>query len=411
MDTIVGVIRLAWRNLRRNRKRTVLTITGLGVALIVMVMMDGLFSGITRQTIDNMIHQEQAHVRMFAAGYLDEELPGLDFLIEDADSLAARIRELSDDPVTVRMQMPATLIKGGEEVILKLRGLDVARDSRVFETLSRVEKGEGLDGTPGQALIGAKLAGDLDLGLQDRFTVLLRSAPGAMNSRRLTVTGIIRTAHPDFDARSVIISLEDARALALAPQAGTEIAMLAGHERHADDLRDRLKRAIPGYDWETWREGAENFLPMMRVKRVGTSVFIMVLALVAMIAIMNTMTMAVHERTREIGSLRAMGFTRGRILWLFLAEGLLVGLIAAVIGVVVGGGLTLWLSETGITMSQYDDVDLGMAISSTMYPALTWTTVLGTFVFGVVLGAVASWRAAWHASRGQVVRALREGML
>jgi putative ABC transport system permease protein len=370
-----------------------------------------LFTGLTRQTIDNMIMQEQAHVRLFAPGYLDEEMPGLDFLIDNADSLAAELRAATGNPATVRMQMPGTMIVGREEAIVTVRGFDLETDQDVFKTLDMVMLGSNLDGTQGGALIGRKLAKDLSLRPGDRFTVLLKSAPGALNSQRLTVKGVINTSHPDFDSRSVIISLEDARTLALASGKATEIALLADKMNKADELRARLKQDFPGYEWKTWQDDSRDLVELMKVKRIGSGMFIIVLALVALVAIMNTMTMAVHERSREIGALRAMGFTRSRILWLFLTEGLLIGLISAIIGIIIGGGVTYWTSKVGITFANYEDIDFGMAISSTMYPALTLKSVATTFIFGVLVGAVSSWRAAWYAAHGHVVRALREGML
>ncbi|MFH0883421.1 MAG: FtsX-like permease family protein [bacterium] len=411
MYTILNTIRLAWRNLLRNRKRTLLSASGLAVALIIMVILNGLYDGITRQTLDNMIREEQAHVRMFAEGYLEEVMPGLDYLLTDVDSLAQRVAGLSGAITTARMQMPATFISNGEETILTVRGLNLKTDRNVFRTLDHLVAGQNLDGKEGEALIGRRLAKEFSLKLDDSFIVLLKSAPGAMNSLRLKVHGIIDTGHPDFDGNSVIISLKDAQTLALADSAATEIAILGKRESNANRLRNSLKASMPGYDWQTWEEGAEDFMPMIRMKRAGSWIMVLILALVAMVAITNTMTMAVHERTREIGSLRAMGYTSHRILWLFLTEGLLIGLIAGVAAVVVGGGVTLWLSKVGISLAAYDDIDFGMAISTAMYPALSLWSILGTFIFGVLLGALSSWRAAWYAAHGQVVRALREGML
>jgi len=411
MYTLLNSIRLAWRNLQRNRKRTILSTSGLAISLIILVIISGLYDGITRQTLDNMIREEQAHVRMFASGFLEEDLPGLDFLLDDVASLEQQVAEASGAKTTVRLQMPATFIFGGEEAILMVRGLDLATDRDVFMTLDQVVAGENLDGTSGQALVGRRLAKEYNMKLNDSFTILLRSSPGALNSMRLRVHGILDTGHPDFDVNSVVISLQDAQKLALAENQATEIAILGKQEKKAGEMRDALAAQFPGYDWETWLEGAEDFMPIIRMKRAGSWIMITVLALVAMVAIMNTMTMAVHERTREIGSLRAMGFSSSRILWTFVLEGFLIGLIAGVLAIVVGGGVTIWLSKVGISLAAYDDIDFGMAISTAMYPALTWSNVIGTFLFGVLLGTVSSWRAAWRASHGQVVRALREGML
>jgi len=411
MYTILNAIRLAWRNLLRNRKRTLLSTSGLAVALIILVITDGLFDGIIRQTFDNMIREEQAHVRMFAKGYLEEDIPGLDYLLTNVDSLAQRVTELSGAKTTVRMKMPATFISNGEETLLTVRGLDLATDQNVFRTLDHLVVGQNLDGRSGEALVGRRLAKEFSLKLNDSFTVLRKSAPGAMNSLRLRVHGIIDTGHPDFDNNSVIISLKDAQSLALVKNAATEIAILGKRETDANRLRKTLRTEMPGYDWETWEEGAEDFMPMMRMKRAGSAIFIIILALVAMVAITNTMTMAVHERTREIGSLRAMGYSIRRILWMFLLEGLLIGFMAGAAAVIVGGGVTLWLSKVGISLAAYDDIDFGMAISKAMYPALTLGNILATFVFGIIIGGLASWQAAWRAAHGQVVRALREGML
>jgi len=411
MRNIRIAMRLALRNLKRNRKRTALTTTGMSIGLVVMMMSLGMMDGITRQSVQSMVDYDIAHVRGYTKGYMDQDVPSLDYIIQNADQLRDEVSSQKGITSTLRFSIPGKLIYGSEEAFMNIVGLDLVHESEVFKTLESLIEGEVINGSGPGVMIGKKLAKSFELNIGDRVTLLARSAPGAFNTLRLPIKGILYTGHSLIDANSVFISMDEARNLAIVDDGATEIDVLSRSEKYAEKLAGELRQKYPEYEWQTWKEAASGFLTHMQFKKFAQGIIIAILALVAAVAVANTMVMAVHERTMEIGALRAMGFEKGMISRMFLFEGLFIGLIAGIIGVSIGSSLVLYLGNVGISLAAYEDIDIGYPIANAMYPMLTFASVMYAFMFGLFMTTIASWGAARKAAKGEVVRALREGML
>ncbi|GBE29521.1 ABC transporter permease YtrF precursor [bacterium BMS3Bbin04] len=411
MRTTLIAMRLAIRNLRRHKRRTTLTVTGLTLGLIVMIVAYAMLDGLTDQGLDSFVLYETAHLRGYPPGYLDDDIyRSLDRLFDNADSLSQSIADELGVQTTVRLNIPGQLIVGREEAFVEIVGVDPIRDRDVFATLDKISDGEGFGAVEGM-LIGRKLAKDMGLAVGDRATIFARSAPGAYNSRRLPVIGILSTGNPKVDGMSVYLTLTDAQQLALVENAANELAVLSGRRKDTDRLRETLLENGSDLEWQTWEEAAGGFLFMMQFRRITFGVIVLILAMIAAVAVSNTMIMAVHERTREIGALRAMGFERSMIGHLFLFEGISIGLISGFAAIIIGGLVVLWLNNVGISIAAYDDIQTGLPISTAFYPSLHLANLVSALIFGLALTALASLAAVNRAQRGEVVRALREGQL
>ena len=405
-------LRLAWRNLNRNRRRTLLTSSALTIGLVVLIIDLGLLDGIDLQSINNLVAYDVAHVKAFAPGYMDEELPGLDHTLSNVDSLLALLDgEQKVVAATPRLEISGVLIHSGEETFIRVVGVDPVRDLTVFGTLQAVVEGRTIQDDTPVALIGDRLASDIGLRVGDIITLLVRSAPGALNTRTLPVAGILSSGHPKVDQFAVYIPLSLAREMAILPDAATEIAIRSDRLEDSERTALLLARTVPGLDWRAWGDLAGDFIRLSRLKRMGQGIIIGVLALMAAVGIANTRIMAVHERTREIGTLRAFGFSAGMVGRIFLCEGLLIGLIAGSAAVVIGVAVVGYLGVHGISLAAYGDMDIGYPVRDAIYPVVNAGSVITSFLFGLVVSLLASWGASRRAARGQVVRALREGAL
>ncbi len=405
-------LRLAWRNLRRNRRRTALTSSALCFGLIILVLSIATLDGTDQQSINNLVKYDVAHVKAFAPGYLDEELPNLENTIANADSI---LNILSSEnqvmAACARLEMSGVAIYRGEETFTRIIGLDPEIDRTVFETLAAVTEGESLSDNTPLALIGDRMSKDMGAGVGDHITLLMRSAPGAINTRTLLVTGILSTGHPKVDQFAVYIPLKVARELALLPGGATEIAVRTDGLENSQQVSVQLAQIMPAQDWRDWKYLARDFMQFARMKRTGQSIIISIFVIMAAVGIANTMVIAIHERIREIGTLRAMGFRPNQVGRIFIFEGLLIGAIAGSIALIIGASIVSYLSVHGISLARYEDMDIGYPVRDAIYPVLSFGTLFFAFAFGIIVSVVASWSSARRAARGEVVKALREGML
>jgi len=406
------LLHLAWRNLRRNKRRTLLTSIALTIGLIALINSRGMLNGIDQQSLQNLIDYDVAYGKGFAKGYLDTDFPGLDYTFQGADSLARCLSLIKDvTAATPRLEMTGMLIYKGNELPVKVVGVDPLRDKEVFKTLSAVVDGQSLTSDNSAVLVGDLLAGDMSLAVGDMVTVLVRSAPGALNPKFLPVSGIIASGHPKVDQFSVFLPLSTAREMALLPDSATEIAIQNANIRYADRIIKKLRSAYPELEWHTWDDLARDFLAYARLKRMGSGIVISIFALLAAVGVANTMAMAVHERTREIGTLRAMGFSSSQIGKIFIYEGLLIGVISGTFAVIIGSTTISILGIHGISLAMWGDMDIGYPVRDAIYPTIKVSSLIWSFIFGIAISLLASWGAARRAASGEVVRALREGIL
>ena len=405
-------LRLAKRNLRRNKRRTLLTASALTIGLTVLIISRGLLDGIDRQSIRNLILYETSYIKGFTKGWLDEDFPNLDYVIPASDSLLGLVRGLDGVSGAVeRLEISGMLIKCGEEIFVRIIGVDPVHDRDVFQTLDAISIGETISSDQPVVLVGDRLAGDIKLETGEMITLLVRSAPGALNPRQLVIGGLVSTGNPEVDQLTVYIPFSLAREMSLLPDSATEIDIRLTRLGDVDKVAERLAAVHPEYDWRSWRYLADDFIQLARLKRTGSGIMIAIITLVAAVGLANTMVMAVHERTREIGALRAMGFSRGMINAVFLWEGCLIGIMSGFAALVVGTSVVYYLSIHGISLEAYRGMDIGYPVQDAIYAMVKVSTLVQAFIFGIILSILASWSAARRAARGEVVRALREGML
>ena len=150
-------LRLAKRNLQRNKRRTILTASALAIGLTVLICSRGMLDGIDRQSINNLIHYELSYIKGFAPGWMDEEIPDLDYVIPASDTLLDRVKRIDGVVAAVeRLEMNGILIKGSEEVFVRIIGVDPKRDLSVFKTLDAIGEGQTLSSNKHVALVGSR---------------------------------------------------------------------------------------------------------------------------------------------------------------------------------------------------------------------------------------------------------------
>ncbi|MBZ0263852.1 FtsX-like permease family protein [bacterium] len=406
------LLRLSLRNLTRHKRRTIFTSLTLCIGLSMLIVSMGFLDGADRQSFDNLIYYQTAHGKAMMEGAFEDEFVSLDYAFQDADKIVENVRIQSGIlAATARLRSNGMLISGTQEIPVIVEGIDLEFDSGVFKTLDAIVAGETLEPGTSGALMGEMLARDMEMQPGDIFTLLVRSAPGALNPIQLKLDGIVATGNPAIDRMNVFLPLHLAREMFILPDGATEIAYKVNNEKKVPEITEQLQDELPALNWYTWRELSADFIGFADLKRIGSGIMLSIFVIMAAVGIGNTMIMAIHERAREIGTLRALGFTPSSINKLFLLEGAYIGIIGGFIAVILGSIVVLLFQKYGMSLEQYGDMDIGYPIRDRLYAFWTLKSVLGAFIFGILLSLIASYGAARRAARGQVVRALREGML
>ena len=409
-----SLLKLAYRNVFRNKKRSIITLVGISVGLMAMVFGQGFMVGIGKQSEMNLIENETSHLKIFAEGYRDEQenLP-LDISIESPEKLASEIEQIAHvQHATHRITLAVVLNNGINDYPCIGIGITPERDEQVFNIKDAiVEGGQYLKDGDEKMLIGSKLAEIFEVKAGDYLTVITRTLYDALDAWELEIGGIINTGNPNIDNAVIYLPLSLVQQSLEMSGKATEIAVKIDDMKYLEqvsgDILNKLGKGGIKSEVSKWDELAEDFIAIHKAKKSGTGLIIGIIVIVAAVGIANTMLMAAFERTREIGVLMALGMKSREIAWLFLLEGAILGLCGAFIGCLLGGGLTYYFEIYGWDISVYGDMDVGYPVKNYMYADLSLPIIIYTVIFGLAVSILASLYPARKAAKLEPTEALR----
>ena len=409
-----ATLRLGWRNLARNRRRTWITATTVAFAVLLLQLSLSFMTGIEQQSFDNLINYQTAHAKLFAEGYFAnrDELP-LDYPITDLEALQDAIRGVDGIAATTpRLTFSAQLSNGVDQLPCLGTGIQVAgSDTDVFRLPQAVVEGTYLQPDEEGLLLGSGLATFFGVSPGDWLTVLAKTQAGAYEALDLPIVGLLGTGNPLIDQNSFLLPLQTARYMLDMEDAATEVAVRFDATAREPATLQRLQGAtenLDGLETKGWRDIEEDFMALVEVKRTGRGIFLGIFIIMAIVGVTNTILMASFERTREIGMLMAIGLRGAGIRRLFLAEGALTGLLGGAIGSAIAMIFIAYWATVGLDLTaMYGDMDIGYPVAGILYAAFSIKSIVISWLLIGVLAALAALYPAARASRQKPVEALR----
>jgi len=412
---VLKVLKLAARNLARYQRRTLLTtlLIVLGVlAVLLFVSVSGSFKRlIVGQITDSMLGHVEVHRRGYVAS-----IDNLPLNLNMKPAMAAKVDDAlkkmdSVEAWSPRLKFGAMFSNFTETTSIRLNGVDPAREAATCPLMLK----RFLQGTPdgglverGKVLIPDILATGMKIKVGDTVVLVATNLDGSVNGKTFVVQGVLDSVTGP-GGRDGYINIDDARELLrLAEPEVSEIAIRLKNPQKfaaaAAAIRQALagvtdKQGRPALEVHTW----DQLTPFASIASMIDllTLFIKVMLIgIVLISIMNVMVMAVYERIREIGTIAAIGTQPGRILALFMTEGLLLGVVGAVIGAA--------LSLAGIYVLNVVHVSFAFARQQfTLAPTISIGDILIVSVTVIVVAVLASLQPAWKASRMDPITALR----
>lgn len=410
---MAALLRIAWRNIWRQRRRSAITIGAIafGVAMCMgfICVDDGMFADIYRMMVRERIGHVQVHAPDWPAQRAIYET-----LEMDEELLAMLDEQPATAAVTSRLFGFALLGVGEKSSGVQLTGVHPSREDAVTGVAAKVTPGRWLAADASREIVlGAGLAEKLKAELNDEVVAVTQAADGSLGNELYTLVGVARSGNVAADQAGAWLHMDDLQELLVLPGQAHELALVGQEDGDFEQLADSTRRWMDAGApllVRTWKEVDPMTGKMLDMQDAATWILLVIVFSVAALGIMNTMLMAVFERTAELGVLQALGMRPGQVVALVMLETLLLSAVGVLVGGLLGGGLDLWLVQVGIDLGSWaEGMNFsGMHWEPVLRGAFRWEGVVATVVVVLVVAAIASIWPALRAARLRPVEAMRE---
>ena len=410
--------KIALRNIRRNKRRSLLSATAITIAAFAIVFLFGFLAGMLNDMESNLWTYMTGAVRVRHSDFDKyERLNPLHLAIPNYEDL---LEEIQADPavtaVSPRINFPGRLPVGGIGSDKKINVLGLGVDFSTEASYQDYQQTLALGRLPRmgtrEALVGRVLADKIDAGLGDKFTVLSQSGSRGSNAYTFTIVGILALPLSGLEAVMVQAPLDTVQRFLWLPDQVQEILIkidptIDSPKKLAARLGDTLESTVPLNVWD-YKE-VNGMASMMDLASRMYDIIAVIFFLLASTVIVNTTIMVIFERMKEIGTLGAMGMTGKQLLRLFFLEALFISMAGAIVGILGGSALTGYLGKVGFSAmaDAMRGMDTVMGLSSTIYPVLNFKSTIGVFLYSLAVTGVATWWPSRRAAKITPVEALR----
>ena len=387
------IVRLAWRSIWRNRRRTLITIISIGFGLACTVFFIAIGEGVYTQLIDQVVRMQAGHITMENPSY--REAPAIDLWLKAPESLRFQIEKLPQVERTKLIIMGQGIARSGSgDVSATLMGIEPSVELDTSPLVRHIVEGRYLDDQDGPwVVIGSDLAKRLKLEVGKKMVLTTNDAAGNLVDVLCRVRGIFQTGSVELDGYFIQSSIDFARRLFGLPEEGaTQVGVVLRIPEAQESVLQETRRMVAKQDIAVlpWQEIIPEIASYIKLDKGSNLIFQAILVFLILFTIFNTIFMSVLEREREFAVLLALGTKPVLLRLQILMESVYLGLIGCALGLLVGG-LAAWaaqvwgidlrsLLEEGFTIS-------GFAVSAKMHARVTIGLLLGTagLVFGATL--------------------------
>ena len=398
----------ALRNVFRQRVRSAATLAAISLGVAGLILASGFVQDIFIQLGEAIIHSQSGHLQVARQGYREGRTRAPEsYLIERPDELKAKLAaEPGVQRVLARLGFSGVLNNGKRDLGIVGEGVEPAAEAALGSYLQYIEGRALADGDSDGIVLGQGAARSLGLKAGDRVNLVMSLPQGAVNTLDFEVIGVFQSFSKDFDARAVRIPLAAARQLMDTDAVHVMVVVLERTEDTDGVLAAlRGKLAAQGYELASWRELSDFYDKTLQLYERQFGVLRLIILLMVLLSVANSVNMTLFERTREFGTMLALGDPPRRVFRLIMTESLLLGLFGAALGMALGCAAALIVSVIGIPMPPPPNANLGYTAFIRLVPA----EVLTAGAIGLLATCLAAIMPARRVSRMLVVDALRQG--
>lgn len=399
--------KIAWRNIWRNRTRSLVVIGAIIIGVWAVIFLIGFSTGMIKSYVDNAIRNEISHIQIHNPSFLDDK--EVKYPLADVASIADQIQQLDGVEAVAQRSLSNAMIstsKGARGILA--RGIDPAQEAQLTLLDQKVVEGAYLsEEGRNPMLISTALAEKMGVKLRSKVVLTLQDLNGGVVNGAFRIVGIYETSNSAADEASVYIRANSLNELIGQEGLVYEIALYMENLDLVDTTVAQLQAAFPQASVQGYSEISPEINLFNSQIEVSATIFTVIVMLALIFGIVNTMLMAVLERIRELGMLMAIGMNKLRVFSMIVIETLLLGFISTPIGLALGFFTIQILSQNGIDLSAWSQGMRQYGISEVIYPYLDNQLYLQLALSVFVTAILASIYPAYKAIRLNPVEAIR----
>jgi ABC-type lipoprotein release transport system permease subunit len=402
-------LQLAWRNIWRNPRRTVIIMVAVIIGVWTMIALTSLMRGMVTDMFENGISTLTGDIKIYPAGYHDD--PSIEYRIDDPDSVMSTIAKIlsPDSKYAARVRVNAIASNARHSIGLSLVGIDPEQEKGVSFIGNGVVDGRMISEDDNNAIvIGQALLEKFDTRIGRKLILMSQDSQNEIASRAYKIVGVFRAKLASTEKQFVFVSKSSVQAMLRIDNGVSEISIVTGVHEKSEPVAEHIGAALNdvGLEIYTWKD----LLPMLKSYMEIFDGFVVLWYLVIFVAlafgIVNTMLMAVFERMREFGLLKALGMKPGLILRSVLIESGIILIMGVFVGNLLALGSVMIIAATGIDLSALATGLEYVGVSSIIYPEIVWKDVFLANGVILVLGLAVSTYPAVKASRITPIEAM-----
>lgn len=374
------LIKIAWRNLWRNSRRSLIILTSIVIGIIVTVLNDSLGVGMMNQMLDNQIMSYSSHIKIHKKGFNNDKI--LKNYIPDPENI---VETLNNNPKIKlfgkRITTLGLINSANNSAGIMLLGVEPDKERSLSYIKKYLTRGKFLTGASHEILIGQKMADKLEVDIGDKLVIIAADLHGATQTELFKVTGIYKSSSSEFDKMNVYVSLADAQRMLELKNGITEISMLLNKPEESGLIKKGLLKSLPdGYEVLTYQELLPLIMSYLEIYDQAIYIFYLITAFAVLFGIINTMLMSVFERIHEIGVIMSIGMKNSKIFLMFILEAFVLGFLGTLVGFILSFIIIIPLMSHGIDLSIFSESLNAYGFGSVIYPEFQMHIVVYSFL-------------------------------
>lgn len=401
------LLKIAWRNIWRNKRRSVIVLGSVVVGAIAVILTEGLTNGFLRQMLYNQLNTTVSHIQIHKEGFQDNKT--IQNYIPDNQKVEQTLNQNSDiESYSGRVLTFGLLSSARNSSGIYIYGVDHEKESKVSDIEKYITKGKFLTGAEREIVLGQELADKLNVDIGSKVVAMSNTPGGDIGSELFRVSGIFETFSSGFDKINVYVPIEAAQSMLNLGNHVHEYALITSDYHKVDQIAGNIGINLSSsYEVMSYKDILPLLIMQMNLSREMMFFVNLIIGIALIFGIINTMLMSVFERIQEFGVLMSIGMKNGKIFGMIMLEALMIGIIGTIAGLALGLLIHIPLAYTGIDLSVFAESLTSLGVGAVIYPILDFSSIINVLIFIPVVSVIGAIYPAVRAIRLDPIYAVR----